>query len=164
MLAMTLTFSQEIKQQDNMIDYSGKWVLNNSQSKSYLSEVATSTMVISQDKNSVTMNITFATFLHGEPNNRTIKYFFNESIVKKNTEKDSTVITCTQAPDGKSFSIIELNPYMNNSVERVSKRISVYTLSKDGKNLIIKSDDTLPEGSLTPESERHEKRVYDKSF
>ncbi len=164
MLAMTLTFSQEIKQQDNMIDYSGKWVLNNSQSKSYLSEGGTSIMVISQDRNSVTMDITFATFLHGEPINRTMKYVFNESIVRKHAEGDSTVITCTQAPDGKSFSIIELNPYMYNSVERVSKRISVYTLSKDGKNLIIKSDDTLPEGSITPESERHEKRVYDKSL
>jgi ribosomal protein S17 len=148
---MTLTFSQEIKQQDNMIDYSGKWVLNKSQSKSYLSEVATSTMVISQDKNSVTVDITFTT-LHGKTINRTKKYVFNESIVIKNTEGDTTVFTCNPASDGKSFSITELHQYMNNSVEKVSKRISVYTLSNDGRNLILKSDDTLPEGSITPES------------
>jgi hypothetical protein len=165
-VGMTLTYSQDIKQQDNMIDFSGKWVLNLSKSKSFLTEVvSTSPLVItiSQDTNSVTMDINIAAG-DGNQLNRTEKYAFNESIVRKNTKGDkATVLTCTPAPDGQSFSITEVSSGVYNGVAGKSKRISVYTLSEDGRNLIIKIDDTPRQGSITPEDENHEMRVFDKT-
>jgi|WetSurMetagenome_2_1015567.scaffolds.fasta_scaffold00016_115 hypothetical protein len=161
-MAMTVTFSQGNKQRDGMIDFTGKWVLNKLQSKSLLTEVATSTINITQGKNSITMDINI-TPNDGNPVNRTEKYVFNESIVRKNTKGDkTTVLTCTPAPDGQSFSITDAVSGLYNGIEKEGKRISVYNLSNDGKQLIIKVDDILPEGSITPESERHETRVYDK--
>jgi beta-lactamase regulating signal transducer with metallopeptidase domain len=148
----------------NMADFSGKWVFNRSQSKSFLAKVASSTLIISQDKNSITMDITI-TPDKIKPVNRTEKYVYNTSIANKNNQGDKlTVITCTPSPDGQSFSITETLSYAQNGIEKVTKRVSVYSLGKDGKTLIINQDDTLPEGSLTPEDERHETRVYDKSI
>jgi hypothetical protein len=66
--------------------------------------------------------------------------------------------------DGQAFSITETLSYTQNGIEKIIKRVSVYSLGKDGKTLIINQEDTLPEGSLTPEDERHEIRVYDKSI
>jgi hypothetical protein len=146
-----------------MVDFSGKWVLNRSQGKSFLTEVASSAIIISQDKNSITMDITI-TPDKSKGVNRIEKYVYNKSVVKKNTLGDrTTVITCNPAADGQSFSITEMLSYSQNGILKESKRISVYSLGKDGKTLIINQDDTLPEGSLTPEEERHEMRVYDKS-
>jgi hypothetical protein len=146
----------------NMADFSGKWVFNRSQSKSFLTEVASSTLIISQDINSLTMDITI-TPDKNKPVNRTEKYVYNESVVKKNTQGDkSTVITCTPSLDGQSFSITETLSYTQNGIEKVTKRVSVYSLGKDGKTLIINQEDFLPEGSITPENERHETRIYDK--
>jgi len=147
----------------NMADFSGKWVLNRSQGKSFLTEVASSAIIISQDKNSITMDITI-TPDKSKGVNRTEKYVYNTSVIKKNTLGDrTTVITCTPSPNGQSFSITEMLSYSQNGIEKESKRISVYSLGEDGKTLIINQDDTLPEGSLTPENERIETRVYDKS-
>jgi len=147
----------------NMADFSGKWVLNRSQGKSFLTEVASSAIIIPQDKNSITMDITI-TPDKSKGVNRTEKYVYNTSVIKKNTLGDrTTVITCTPSPNGQSFSITEMLSYSQNGIEKESKRISVYSLGEDGKTLIINQDDTLPEGSLTPENERIETRVYDKS-
>lgn len=165
-VGMTLTNSQDIKQKDNMIDFSGKWVLNLSASKSFLTEVASSPLVISisQDKNSVTMDINI-TAGDGNQLNRTEKYAFNESVIRKNTTGDkSTVLTCTPAPNGQSFSITEISTGVYNGVAGESKRISVYTLSNDGRNMIIQIDDTPRKGSITPENENHEMRVFDKAI
>lgn len=162
-MAMTVTFSQGNNQKDGMIDFTGKWVLNKLQSKSLLTEVATSTINITQEKNSITMDINI-TPNDGNPVNRTEKYVFNESIVRKSTKGDNTaVLTCTPAPDGQSFSITDFASGLYNGVEKEGKRISVYTLSKDGKQLFIEVNDILPEGSITPESARHETMVYDKA-
>jgi hypothetical protein len=101
----------------------------------------------------------------GNQLSRTEKYIFNESVVRKNTEGDKTsVLTCSAAPDGKSFSITEVYSAVYNGVAGESKRISVYTLSNDGRNLIIEIDDTPRQGSITPENENHETRVFDKTI
>jgi len=148
----------------NMADFSGKWIFNRSQSKSFLVEVASSTLIISQDINSITMDITIAPDKN-KPVNRTEKYVYNTSIEKKHTQGDKlTVITCTLLQDGQAFSITETLSYTQNGIKKIIKRVSVYSLGKDGKTLIINQEDTLPEGSLTPEDERHEIRVYDKSI
>ena len=145
-----------------MVDFTGKWVFNRLQSKSFLAEAASSTIFISQDKSSLTMDIEIT------PDNkktikRTEKYVYNTSIEKKNTLRDRlTVITCTPSPDRQSFSITETLSYTQNGIEKITKRVSVYSLGKDGKTLIINQEDFLPEGSITPENERHEIRIYDK--
>jgi hypothetical protein len=166
-VGMTLTNGQAIKQQDNMMDFSGKWVLNLSASKSFLTEVASTSpleITISQDKNTVTMDININTG-NGNQLNRTEKYAFNESVIRKNTTGDkSTVLTCTPAPDGQSFSITEISSGVYNGIAGESKRISVYTLSNNGRNMIIKIDDTPRQGSITPEDENHEIRVFDKAI
>lgn len=146
----------------NMVDFSGKWVFDRSQSNSFLADVASSTIIILQDKNSITMDITI-TPDKNKPVNRTEKYVYNKSIVKKTTQGDKlTVIICTPSPDGQSFSITETLSYTQNGIEKVTKRVSVYSLGKDGKTLIINQEDFLPEGSITPANERHETRIYDK--
>ncbi|MBI5010625.1 MAG: hypothetical protein HZB98_13475 [Bacteroidia bacterium] len=166
-VGISLSNSHDIKQLDNMNDFSGKWVLNLSKSKSFLTEVtSTSPLVItiSQDKNSVTL-LRNNTVNEGKSIIRTEKYIFNESIERINTEGDkSTVINCSPADDGQSFTITEKSQGVYNGVVGESKRVSVYTLSKDGRNLIIEIDNTPHHGSITPEDEKHEIRVFDKEF
>lgn len=154
--------SDQSEYPQNMVDFSGKWVLNRSQGKTFLTDVASSTLIISQDKNSLTMDITI-TPDNIKPVNRTEKYVYYTSIAKKNTQGDKlTVITCTPSPDGQSFSITETLSYTQNGIEKVIKRVSVYSLGKDGKTLIINQEDFRSEGSITPANERHETRIYDK--
>jgi beta-lactamase regulating signal transducer with metallopeptidase domain len=154
--------SNQSEYPQNMVDFSGKWVLNRTQGKTFLTEVASMALIISQDKSSLTLDITI-TPDNIKPVHRTEKYIYNTSIEKKNTQGDKlTVITCTPSPDGQSFSITETLSYAQNGIEKVTKRVSVYSLGKDGKTLIINQEDFLPEGSITPENERHETRIYDK--
>jgi beta-lactamase regulating signal transducer with metallopeptidase domain len=153
--------SDQSEYPQNMADFSGKWVLNRSLGKTFLTEVASMTLIISQDKNSIAMDITIAPD-NIKPFHRTEKYIYNTSIEKKDTRDRLTVITCTPSTNGQSFSITEALSSTQNGKEKVSKRVSVYSIGDNGKTLIINQDDTLPEGSLTPEDERHETRIYDK--
>jgi hypothetical protein len=161
-IGINLTFCQQVSQKANMIDFSGKWVLSHTKGETFLTDVANSIIVISQKDNSVNMEVNIT------PNddnaiNRTEKYVFGKSVRSKNTKGDmSTVITCTPAPDGKSFSITELLSYKQNGTEKKAKRVSVYSLTVDGAALIIKVYDNVPEGSSMTEDEILETRVYDK--
>ena len=70
--------------------------------------------------------------------------FITQVLQKKNNQGDKlTVITCTLSPDGQSFSITETLSYTQNGIEKVIKRVSVYSLGKDGKTLIINQEDFL---------------------
>jgi hypothetical protein len=166
-LTISLTFSQETNQQNNMIDFSGKWVLNKSKSISPLSDVASSTLIIAQSGYSLTMDITI-TPNDGKPINRTEKYLLNVSVQSaphsQTPDKKSIRIDCIPGPDGKSFSITETLSSVKNGTKMESKRVSVYSMGKGGKTLIIKQDDTSTEASLASESAKHETRVYDKSL
>lgn len=160
--SQTFKTGKDIDVVQGMSDFSGKWVLNRSQGKTFLTEVASSTLIISQDKNSITFDITISPDNY-KPVYRTEKYVYNTSIEKKNTQKDKlTVITCTPSQDGGSFSITETLSYTQNGIEKVIKRVSVYSLGKDGKTLIINQEDIPSEASNTPENERYETRIYDK--
>jgi hypothetical protein len=44
------------------------------------------------------------------------------------------------------------------------QRTDTCKISEDGKTLTIRTDDLLPERSLTPEEERHETKVFNKKI
>jgi hypothetical protein len=160
LLIIPLTFSQETARQSKMVDFSGKWVLNKAQSVSLLADVATSTIIIDQSGNRINMDITI-TPKDGKPIKRTEKYVFNLSLQSvPDSDNKSTRIECTSSSDGKSFSVVETHFYNENGTKKESKRISNYSLGNRGKTLIIRQDDTLPDGS---NSQNGETRIYDRA-
>ena len=149
-------FSQKIA------DFSGEWILNKSQSKSIITKLASSSIVISQNGMSLTMDITLVPE-NQKPIKRTEKYVLNTSMGNKVTKPNKSRQVDTQlAPDGQSFTITETISYTKDGVFSKLQRNDTYLISKDGKTLTIKTDDLLPEKSLTPEEKRHETKVYNK--
>lgn len=143
-------------------DFSGDWILNKSLSKSLLTQIESSSIIISQDSMRLTMDITL-TPVNQKPIKRTEKYLLNSSIATKSVNKSRRIDTHL-APDGQSFTITETITFTKDSFINKSQRVDIYSLSKDGKTLTIKTDDILPKNPSTPEKERQETRVYNKKI
>jgi hypothetical protein len=158
-MSSIFSYSQKIA------DFSGEWILNKSQSKSVITNLATSSIVISQDVMSLTMDIKLVPENH-EPIKRIENYVLNTSIHNKVTkpEDKSRQVDTKLAQDGQSFTITETISYNKDGVQTKLQRTETYLISEDGKTLTIKTDDLLPEKSLTPEEDRHETRVYNKKI
>jgi hypothetical protein len=142
-------------------DFSGKWILDNSKSSSVYSTLA-STVIISQKDNVIDFNITL---IPKDGNLLTIheKYIIGTSSGEV-TESKSASKEAALSSDKKTLSITEVVTYTENEITKESRKIKVYSLSDDGNTLTVKSDQALPEGSPTPESERHTVMVYTKSL
>ncbi len=146
-------------------DFSGEWIFNKSLSKSVLTQIASSSIVISQDGMALTMDITVVPE-NQKPIKRTEEYVLNTSVRKKTPKpEDKSIQIDTQlAQDGQSFTITETISYTKDGVFTKLQRIDTYLISNDGKTLTIKTDDLLPEKSVTPEEEWHEIKVYNKKI
>jgi len=152
-------YSQEIS------DFSGEWILNRTKGKTRLTEVASSSIVISQKDLSLTMNITIS------PDNdkqvkRTENYFLNTSTENKTAspEGKSRRIDTKLEPDGQSFSITESISYTKDGTIVKLQRTDKYTISKDSKTLTIETFDTNSEEPSTPKDQPQEIRIYDKKI
>ena len=164
MTVCLLLISSAANAQD-IADFSGKWDLNKLKSSSLPASITSSSITISQEKKyALTLDIS-VTSGDSKPFKKTENYFLNSSVeIKKVNQDDKSIrIDCTALPDGHSFSVTETTSLVENGTTKNYIRVSVYSLSIDGKTLIIKTDDTQPEGSPASENEMHEKRVYDKS-
>lgn len=154
-----LSFSQKVA------DFSGEWIYNKSLSKSVLSQIASSSIIITQDGMSLTMNITLTPENH-DPIKRTEKYILNTSSANKvvNPEDKARQVDTKLSPYGQSFTITETITYTKDGVSTKLQRMDTYLISKDGKTLTIQTDDLLPEKSFTSKEERHETKKYDKKI
>jgi hypothetical protein len=141
-------------------DFSGTWILNVAKS-SPLPRFVSSTIVITQVQNEITLNITFVP-KDSISIKRTDKYFIGSAISTRSTDKTRT-LTSEWSPDKKTFSTTEIVINSKDGAKKESKRITTYSLTNKGKTLIIKTDDTLPDGSITSENARHSVSVYNKS-
>jgi ketosteroid isomerase-like protein len=141
-------------------DFSGTWKLDLSKSTA-LPNILSATLVIKQMGNDITINRTYE-IKDKEPLITNLKY----TIGSKNEYKSKTgteTITTSWSTDKETFSIIETVITEKNGTKQEYKRTTVYSLTVKGEVLNIISDDILPEGSLTPESERHSEFIYTKS-
>ena len=104
-----------------------------------------------------------------KPTVKTVNYLIGASVASANPFKNNpnhkeTTITMEWGPNKQSFLIKEVTfVFVEKETPKESTNIKVYSLIDGGKTMTIKSDDTLPEGSITPESERHTTMVYNKS-
>jgi uncharacterized protein YqgV (UPF0045/DUF77 family) len=148
-----LSFSQ------SSADFSGKWTLDISKSSSAFANTY-STINITQVDNKIDLEIS-QNQIDAKPPVKTINYLIGASIAsaspfKNNPNHKETTITMEWGPNKQSFIIKEVTSvFVEKEIPKESTNIKVYSLIDGGKKMIIKSDDTLPEGSITPESERH---------
>ncbi len=141
-------------------DFSGNWTLNTTKSNPPINELK-STMTITQKDNEITMDVTILP-PGREPLKRTEKITFGNSLVSKSNNNIRTVYS-SWASDKQSFSTTETIIFNENGTKKEFKRTTVYSLSDQGKALILETNDTVPEGSSTLGNQRHETRIYDKS-
>jgi len=147
------------KSQD-MINISGTWELDLSKSIIIIQRIISSTLIITQNGNDITINRTL-NLKDSKPLVSTFKYTIGDKVESK-SKNGIHITTSSWGPDKQTFSIIHTYPAQRNGITKESKRTSVYSLTDQGNTLNIISDDTLPEGSLTPKSERHMVMIYTK--
>jgi hypothetical protein len=156
----TLVLSSKQSFSQTPVDFSGTWILNVAKSTT-LPKVISSKIIITQIQNEITLNIAFV------PKDtmtikRTDKYFIGSAISTKSTNQTRT-LKSDWSPDKQSFSTTEIIVTNENGTQKESMRITTYSITDMGKTLIIKIDDTLPDGSIIPENDRHSINVYSKS-
>jgi hypothetical protein len=159
---LLLTCKQSLSQ--TPADFSGNWTLNVSKSSPSPGPspmTVLSTMIIIQKGNEITFNITIIP-KDNKPITRTEKYIIGAGASTKSSNRTRT-LTSAWGTDKQTFSITEIINSDESGIKKEVKRITVYSMTDQGKTLIIKVNDTLPAGSLTPENERHSISVYDKS-
>jgi hypothetical protein len=142
-------------------DFSGKWILNSSKSSSVLAGL-TSTVIITQSGNKISLNITLIP-KGSKPENKTEEYVLGTSMGGRSKTKNYT-IDALWLSDKQSFSITEVISNIENGITKESRNVKVYSLTDEGKTMTVKSDNTPPQGSTTPENQSHTIMVYDKSL
>lgn len=145
----------------NPPDFSGKWILNNSKSDSLFADV-TSVIIISQENNVITFDITQTT-KNAKPITKSEKYIIGTSQGQVSDDK-SVKIETVWSSDKQSLLISEVNSYVENKTTKESRCVKVYSLTDEGKTMIVRYESTFPKGSGKPENERHNIMVYDKSL
>jgi hypothetical protein len=154
LLISTKSFSQKAS------DFSGKWVLNNSKSSPVYARLK-STVVITQTGNKIIIEVTMIPKgLKAET--KTEEYVLGTSKGGRSKTKNYTINAAWSA-DKLSFSITEKDTDVKNGIKEESGNIKTYSLTDEGKILIIKSKDILPEGTTVPESTKQTVLIYDKS-
>jgi len=151
---MVVTFSRSLK------DFTGKWALNESKSTPFsgihdstfiFTEVNGSTIAIktaSMDGNSIARPMFYMPgggFINSSPTRRRELYTSWNTDRKGFTEKE-TISDCKKGIRKK----------------KVYERITVFSLSDDGKTLIIKTDEPLSNDPNKSENDKHSIRVYNK--
>jgi ketosteroid isomerase-like protein len=141
------------------LDFSGKWKLDLPNSTA-LPNIVSSTLIITQQVNDITINRTHE-IQDKEPLISTFKYTIGS---ETNSKSQTGTLTTTSfwSIDKQTFTIIETLTSEKNGSKQEYKRTTVYSLTAKGEVLNIISDDTLPEGSLTPKNERHTEMIYTK--
>lgn len=165
-LIISLSLISCLSNSQNPADFSGKWTLDNSKSSANFVNTA-STINITQKNNKIDLEITLIP-KGTKPITRTENYLIGVSVStagpkESRSDHKNTTIKMEWSSNKQAFIITEENSYPENGTTKESKRVKVYSLTDGGKTMTIKSDDTLPEGSITPESERHTTMVYNKS-
>ncbi len=143
-------------------DFSGTWKFNKELSKTWLPAEGDSIIDIHQyQADSLIMNVSISPE-NNIPLKRTERYVFNtvRTLVDKQNKKH--VISCSIENRGQNFKVTERVTYYKEDKLIEYERIYNYSLSDDGKRLLIKVDDTMPETSLAPEKEIHDIWVYDR--
>jgi hypothetical protein len=162
LLAISFLLISGISCSQKPADFSGEWILNTSKSSPSFTKNQ-STIVITQDDNKITMAITLITN-NSSPITKTEEYLIGAGISGRGKSSNKiTTITSAWLPDKQSFTTTNEVSIVENGTTKVSKQVKVYSITDGGKTLTIKSDDTLPEGSTTPESERHSIQIFNKS-
>jgi hypothetical protein len=141
-------------------DFSGKWILDNSKSIQ-VSEGFKSTIIISQTGNKITLTTTTIP-KRSKAETKIKEYILGTSKGGRSGAKNYT-IDAIWLSDKQSFSITEVDSFVENGVAKKSKNIIAYSLTDGGNILTVKSDDILPEGSAIPDNERHTVMIFNKS-
>jgi len=123
------------------VDFSGAWKLDISKSDT-LPSVTSETLTINQSGDSITINRTIEA-KNTNPVKGVFKYTMNKS-AEKSSKAGTLTTTCTWGSELKSFSVTDSFVSEMNGVKQESKRVSIYSLSDDGKILTIISDDFYP--------------------
>jgi hypothetical protein len=148
-------------------DFSGKWVLDNSKSSPVFTNTQ-SVISISQEDNKFNLEIT-QNKKDAKATVRTTNYIIGTSIssanpFKNNPNHKEIKVIMDWGSSKQSFIIKEtITVFAEKANPKESTNIKVYSLIDGGKTMTIKSDDTLPEGSVVPENERHTLMVYNKA-
>ena len=166
-LAITLSLISGFSFSQNPVDFSGKWTLDNSKSSPVFANT-TSIINITQEGNKIDLEIA-QNQKDAKPTVKTVNYFIWASIgsanpFKKNPNHKETTVTMEWGPGKQSFIIKEIKTvFAEKEKPKESTNIKVYSFIDGGKTFTIKSDDTLPAGSVVPENERHTLMVYNKA-
>ena len=165
LFTLCLVMSSATIYSQKMADFSGEWILNKAKGISRLTEVASSSIVISQKNSSITMDITI-TPDNGKPVKRTENYILGVSVasVPGGPEEKSRRIDSKLGPDGQSFSIIETISYTKDGTIVKLQRTDKYSISKDAKTITIETFETNSEKPSTLKDQPQEIRIYDKKI
>ena len=162
-ICLTITFSliSGLSCSQNVVDFSGKWVLNKSKSSTLFAEVS-STYIITQTNNTINIEITQLK-KDTKPVISSEKYVIGSSMEGKSGSKN-IIVEVAWSSDKQAFSITEVTSYSENGTTKESKRIKTYSLTDAGKTMIIKTDNIPPSGSKTADSDKNTVMVFNKSI
>ena len=162
-ICLTITFSliSVLSFSQNVVDFSGKWVLNQPKSSSLFADVS-SIYIITQTNNTINIDLTQSK-KDTKPVTSSEKYVIGSGMEGKSGNKNITVEVAWSS-DKQSFSITEVTSYAENGTTRESKRIKTYSLTDAGKTMIIKTDNIPSSGSKTTDSDKNSVMVFNKSL
>lgn len=139
----------------------GKWTNNKSKSTPQ-SGAIDSTIIIVFDTRSNFLTMNFTTFQNdNKPITHTQKYAINGALGSRSPSRRE-VIDSYWNPDKQTLLTIETIEEYNKTITKVTKKNTLFTLTNNGKTLVIKTDETLPKGSSAAVKERHDILEYDK--
>jgi hypothetical protein len=159
-LTLVLLISTSESFSQKATDFSGKWILDNSKSSPVYATLA-STLIITQKTNGIEFDLTILP-KSGQKLSMHEKYVIGTSSGEITADKNISKEASWSA-DKKTLSISEVVTYNEDGITKKSTKTKTYSMSDDGMTMTVKSDDQLPEGSPTPENERHTVMVYNKS-
>ena len=142
--------------------FSGTWELNKTKSNTDLIQGLTS-HILKLLINDNVIKIEGETVLPDrEPLTGVKTYLSNGGTsMTKNGDKVET-ISCSFSEDKDSFAITTRLTYPYRETVRKATRVQTFSLTDNGKTLIVNYNDSLPAGSQTPVDERNFNLVYDK--
>jgi hypothetical protein len=151
---MVVTLSRSLK------DFTGKWALNESKSTPF-SGIHDSAFIFTE-VNGLTIGIKTAA-LDGNFITRPIHYMPGGAFGTLSPTRERKIVSSWNT-DRKGFTEIETISDCKKGIKKkkVYEKITVFSLSDDGKTLIIKTDETLSNEPNKSENEKHSLRVYSK--
>lgn len=120
-------------------DFSGKWELKQSP---YSKELTSSTLIVTQEANTITLQGAFD-FLDRKPVKKKLIYYLDGKEIKTKSGERTQKVSAEWSLNKQSFAITTIILSPNKGSIQEIKYIETYSLTRDGKGLIVHYNDNI---------------------